>query len=373
MSQVSLGSFPVLNCHLVVPLQGAPTAWVDIDSATAPTGAMVLSFANESGPPVTFAMTVVTSTEWQGRSKVFLVGGAGGLAKPVVARSYVETPARIPLADLIRDAGEVLDPSVNVDPAEFSSWTRASAPAERALSTLARELGLTWRVLPMGKIWIGTDTWAPFTTDLTEFDDDGGKDIAIFAPSAPTLLPGVTIGGRKVTGCVYQLDSKLRLEVMFDRQERSEFETAIRGVLTELVYLGDFDATVGNQNSDGSLDVTCDDARIGAVGSVPIRGLLSAKYVVASGTRCRVSFANGGDPQKPFAHSFDAAQDGKAVVRVGDSLHAGVLIATAGPYPVSFTYLPAAPFVAGAPLPPLAVALDSGQTTSGSDVVFLDG
>lgn len=80
----------------------------------------------------------------------------------------------------------------------------------------------------------------------------------------------------------------------------------IRAVVGPVDYYAQHPARVLAQNSDGSLELQPDSARVPALSAVPIRGLPGVTVKVATGARVLVGF-EGGSPSAPIATLWEAS------------------------------------------------------------------
>lgn len=82
----------------------------------------------------------------------------------------------------------------------------------------------------------------------------------------------------------------------------------VRQATRRIDYLALYPATVNSQNSDGTLELTPDDARIAGASKVPVNlGLPGVEVKVPANARVLLGFA-GGDPQKPRATLWEVSE-----------------------------------------------------------------
>jgi hypothetical protein len=154
-----------------------------------------------------------------------MAAGAAGLRTLVTAQSYASAPVSLIVGDILNAAGEKLAASSMSLAARFA-WTRfgVDVSAGAALQAVVDELGAVWRALPDGTIWIGTETWPPWTVtnfDVTDVQPEDGR--LELVTDTPTLLPGMslpsgdTFTGGNVGRVLYRIASDaIRVEVFFE-------------------------------------------------------------------------------------------------------------------------------------------------------------
>ena len=81
----------------------------------------------------------------------------------------------------------------------------------------------------------------------------------------------------------------------------------IRSVLSRTDFLAMYPCQIVSQNSDSTLELKPDDARLPPYSNVPLRlGIPGCTVTVASGSRALVGWY-AGDPSKPFAALFESS------------------------------------------------------------------
>jgi hypothetical protein len=360
----SLGDCAVLSGSLVLPLRGnwiagnlklrapdgvEPAALAELSAAS-------LVFTREDGTQDTFVGVVRRSGVEQGAARISatIVGGAGKLLADVVPRHHAAGTAEIPAGLIAKgicdDTGavgarELLADGVedSLDAKSVRQWTRFGMPAREALDLLADHLDLDWCVLPSGRVWIGERTWATLEAEkrISPDPDDGAETWA--CDGAP-ILPGVTLGGRRVIEVVYRLGGA---------SPRATVRAAVSGdppraPLLDL-YRASYAATVVSQDTDGLLDLVPDDPRLGDTNrsllSVSLRvGLPGCKVTVPVDGTCRVRVLfDGAAPTGIYAAPLDQDPDATlALALVGDTVTLGTLSGHADLVTgiVSFVFMP---------------------------------
>lgn len=208
---------PVLRAWLHVPRIGVWHAELELEGEeeNVPEGAIEIEIEN-----ATWHGTVRRAGANAGRVEVLVVGGAGGLEGELEPRYYADAPARIPLGDVLREAGETLsgDVSGDVTSPTLARWTRQRGRAGAALAELAAALGVeAWRVLVDGTVWLGAETWDEVEIEHAVIELDPAHDRIAIAVDAPTLLPGTTFLDRHVSHVLHVLvPAGIRSEVWFE-------------------------------------------------------------------------------------------------------------------------------------------------------------
>ena len=302
-------------------------AYLECSSKLAPaemTPASVL-VRREDGTVDTFAGTVRRARVNPGSEamKVSIVGGAGKLTTTLPALDHYQGATYVPAGVVARAicdaAGETLAPGVELalDARLLPRWHRAQdVTAATAIDLLAAELGYSWRVLPSGLVWLGPETWpavspsaaGAYWTGLVE--DDGA---ATYAVRGAPFMPGQSLSGVNLIDVRYEVGGALSVVT------RGAVSGDPPHVPDLALYARCYSGTVLTQNADGTLDVRCDDARIGGLRSLALRvGIPGALVTVPASSRVRVRF-DGASPKGAFAEGIDQDPSASApALRVGD-------------------------------------------------------
>ena len=298
-----------------------------------------------------FNGTALDAGAFSGRTKVRMVGGKGGLGNAIAPGFYHAIPARMPIVDVLAAGGETLSSTSSSAKTDtiLPFWTRLEGVVSEALEQLLDELGATWRVLTDGSIWVGTETWPADKTlkNVRILADAAHQQKVEFASDAPSLVPGTTFNGNRVSRVEIRLDAdEIRTTAWFEAGEtesggdilRTAFEGIVRQATRHYDFFAQFGARVVSQNGDGSLELKLDSSKLPGMSRVPIRaGVLSLK--VKKGAIVTVGFLEG-SPTKPYVSHVDPSgiveaalapttkltlnanevitQNGRALARVGD-------------------------------------------------------
>lgn len=314
--------------------------------------------------------TILSSRQEGGKFLSRIIGGKGGLGRPVKDRQYLgATSAKKIFESILSEGGETAGPALTD---RLVNYTKQRGTVGQALNALADTLGAEWRVLRDGTVTLyrpvsGTELDSKKYT-RTGADIDGAAFLTVDSTVPVTL--GQTFEGKRIRSIRWGL-TKARLEA-----EVSADLTSI--VPSEIDYLRTYSAKVERQNSDGSLDLIVD-GRFG-LSQVPWLVGLPAKVTALPGDLVNVAWYKA-DPRAPYCYSTGQVSSGQSIARVGDSLTAGTLVipttlaGVTGPVPFQITYIPpgpdleaqvAAAMLAMTPFAPVRVDL-TGLITSGQD------
>jgi hypothetical protein len=210
----TLNGVPVFHGVICIPRVGAWTADLSVDRDQAVTGACTLAI--DGG--LTLVGQADRSGVWLGTARLQVVGGANGLRKTARPQHYRQTTLRAVLADLLATAGERLAASSVAATLALSlpHWTTIGQPVGRMVAALLEDARLpaatAWRVLPDGTLWVGQETWPDSGLvnltdyqDLAEAPEEGTVELGV---EAPRLLPGTTLGGRRVSYVEHRLSGE---------------------------------------------------------------------------------------------------------------------------------------------------------------------
>lgn len=337
----SVGTLAILGGYLRLPLRGPWVASVECAETAIPSGPCQLLVmperrADEPAPvPVAFVGTVRFAEAIVGSNTltVEIVGGAGELLTELDPVDHVAAATDVPagtVLEAIVDAlpGETLAAGVAdfFDTLSLPRWHRAGGSTAHAaidilIADLAAATGLDlgWRVLQDGTIWAGVETWAPLdvAASRTEYAGQVTTDgVVLYAPNGAPLLPGLTITSAGRAGSL----STKAVEVLYTLIP-PQFRARVRHVVPgdpsfapKLdLYRASYAAEVVTQNAEGTIDVTCDDARMGDLRSVSFRlGIPGAQVTLparvggipGTGARVRIRFENA-SPRGAYACDVD--------------------------------------------------------------------
>jgi hypothetical protein len=298
----------LLSATITEPRFGVWSAVIDVDSDEAITGKVTLEIDT-----VTWVGTVMKGDLHAGRFHAQVVGGAGKLATVLPAKYYLGAPMSVVLGDLMLGTGEELSIAVDDLVRTFSvaRWARPQGKASAAIKQCADEMGLVWRVLRSGTIWLGAEKWVDHKPEYDEIDRAPGRDSMLIAPTAPTLQPGVRFLTRNVSRVTTTTKGGggLRQEILFEVPGASgRVADDIAALIAshtdnKIDYSRLYPAKVLKQAGDGTLELLPDSEKIRGNGltRVPIRhGIPGVTVKVPPGGKVLLFFESG-DPKLPAA------------------------------------------------------------------------
>lgn len=394
--RTSVGELAITgSSYLRLSARGNWTAILEMASATAPAigEPAVLSVLPEakSGQPAPvpdlFSGTVRHARQVPGSDTLVcrIVGGAGRLFSSLPPADQVAGSTILPAGLILRKiadaAGERLAPGVEqaLDAYLLPRWTRLGGMSARtAIDLLVYDLaavtGLAfgWRMQADGAIWAGVETWPEATGSFVYTEQAADDGVMVYAPSGAPLRPGTTVLGERAIEVFYQFSSPavralVRRTVPGDPAPGTDPDTLAAMAL----YARSWTARVVAQNADGlvfhgaptpvggTLELTCDDPRVGDLHAVPFRGgvpgsLFLMPTIDGIETRVRLHFADG-SPRGAYATAVD--QNGttgpsttpQPFALVTDTIAGGVLTLIGAPPGLMLQWTPPG---AGAPDPP---------------------
>jgi hypothetical protein len=378
MSYLTANGLPVFRAIIALPEVGRWSYEVDVDADDADDLTGTVTLAAEDGsltlvgtayvPP---GGAVQAGTSDDGRTRVKVVAGAGGLFATVDAKAYEGVPLRLVLDDLLLGAGETLSDTADADILNhyLDRWTRCAGDVRGALRMLRTAAGAGYRFEPDGTLWIGVDTYPEVEVEHIVTAEDTGTGKMTISPDTLALLPGTTFLDRRVSYVLHEVgEGGISTTVTFDKGN-DPLEDAIRQATADAAFSRRYAAEVVEQHASGKVSLRLDSALMPELDNVPISyGLPGVRAEVDAGARCRVEFVDG-NPQKPEVVGWEhdglskliIADGTQRLAREGDSVHGGWLSATCPAGTVTFAY-------SAGPVGP-AIPLSSGVISSGSDEV----
>lgn len=282
-----------------------------------------------------------------GRVQARVLGGAAGFGAWCEPKFYRGIQASTALSDALSVGGESLSgESTGVD-VQLPFWTRPEAIVGEAFEEIVSSLGLVWRVLDDGTVWVGKETWpeADLAKEALILEENAAERRAVLS-DAGRLRPGQTFEGRHV-GRVELVVTPEEVRTAAWFQEADTDGDPVRAALAKIVgqmtrtidYLAKYPARVVSQNGDGTLELILTSDRMPDMSRIPIRyGVPGVRAKVKAGGFVDVEFEHG-DPSMPIATVWDResvteltikadrvvidaadvdVQSGRPIARVGD-------------------------------------------------------
>lgn len=205
MSFAEANGHAIASATIALPRVGVWHADLILDTHERLQGAVQLK-----APGLDLRGTVVTSGVWEQRSVARVAGGAHKLGTTLPAKHYKGVPLRLPLGNILTAAGERLaaTSSSAILDAYLPAWVRREDRAGAQLDRLLDGTGATWRALPDGTIWVGTETWPASKEpeeDVLEQDDIRGSEV--HGSTRLAILPGTTYRQRRVSYVEHTIDT----------------------------------------------------------------------------------------------------------------------------------------------------------------------
>ncbi|MER3484050.1 MAG: hypothetical protein C4332_13755, partial [Meiothermus sp.] len=194
LSSLLVNYSPAAKGKLVLPRIGRPVAevWLEPGSKTLalnPGNPVVLDI--EYGPE--FIMSVLAAEEDHNLWKLRLVGGSGGLSRPIKAKSYQNCRACDIIVDLLLEVGEIAG---EIEPDQYlPQWNRQAGLAYMALEAMMVNFNQTWRMASTGEVWVGQEAWVTYPEVVRLGEAHKGQSKIALAGLEPNLGPGVELHG----------------------------------------------------------------------------------------------------------------------------------------------------------------------------------
>lgn len=329
----SLGQLAVSGGYVRMGVRGNWTGHVECASVTKPAGACALLVQPEQTPgappasPATFQGWVrdTGSIEGSNTLTVEIVGGAGQLGLQLPPLDYSGGLTGIPAGAILsaiigKLPGEQLAAGVvqALDAYLIPRWhtvggTIARDAIDLLVYDLAQSTGLPfgWRMMGNGQLWAGLETY-PVVNVADSGSAYTGQDtrdgVVLYAPNGAPLAPGTTITSSGPAGSL----AVQAVEVLYTLSSpalRARVRRAMAGDPPKVpdlsLYSRTWPASVKTANADGSIDVTCDDARLGDLRGLTFRpGLPGCTAAPPALSRVRVAF-DGASPRGAYACTAD--------------------------------------------------------------------
>lgn len=345
----SIGTVDVENLVLRLPAHGNWVATMDVAQPTAPAEMTpaTLKIARSTGIVDTFTGTVRRAQVTPGTQNlsVTIVGGAGRLLDEIPPRHHTAGPSTVPaglVAKGIADAAlERLAAGVEaaLDVYPLQRYTRVRGEAWAALDVLAAVLGVEWRILSDGTLWMGVETWPPVDAKAYYWKGDPRDGAVLYVPDGAPYRPGTTIDGARVVECCYRITPG---RPILEARMRVPGDPVVQPPLQP--YARTYGAVVKKQNADKTLDLAASGPTLGDdLRNVSFKvDTAGTTTTIPAGSIVRVAF-EGGEPTGIYATAIDMDPTAtKAFALKDDIVRCGTLTGVADPMTgiVTFTWAP---------------------------------
>jgi len=315
MSDATLNGQPVIRADHKQPYAGAWTAEIELDADSRPLGAALLVLLGRTWQGTVIAdlsdSALALSGDSGGWFRCRIVGGAGGLQKPVTPTEWSQGAlVQTVLTYILGAGGEVQAATISTDllGKVLPQWSISTSTVGEALSAFAETLGIIWRVLDDGTIWLGTPSPQPVTAPdyiLTDINPEMGAaemDLNDSSLAVDQIIDGLTI--RQV---IYSwTPDKMRALVTYSPGPVNSL-FRLFGMWLARVKLDNFRAVPGrinSQNSDQTVQFQPDDSRYSPLRRVAIRtGLPDTEITIGANSRA-VAAWEGASPTAPVLVNF---------------------------------------------------------------------
>lgn len=221
MGICTINNVPVPRARFTMPRQGL---WVADVLASDPGVSGKVTVAVDGG--LTFVGTPARGGDWLETGYFRVIPGAAGMGRTSRKKFYTNGSVGVVAKDLLASAGETLAASSTGQllAVQLQAYALSEDAVGRSLSALLQDRRLVdpvWRALPDGTIWVGYETWpdagvvAPDDyQDINELPHEGRAELGF---DAPTLLPGMSLEGRRLSAVQHDVDGeRVRTSVWFE-------------------------------------------------------------------------------------------------------------------------------------------------------------
>lgn len=324
MSLITINDVSVIGGSVSMPKVGVWTADLvidQIDGSGFGDGTQV-TISADGGVSLSGVVAPARTGDFLDAVHVRVLGGAGGMAKPSTARSFVQPGAfvRDILSSISSDSGETLDSTIDskFTGSNLTAWATMSKSCSWNLRALLQFVAPTysWRITSAGNLWMGVETWPAASGGFDIIGQNPSDGTYTLGCDSPFFSPGSSLAN---VGNVATVEHKIeknqvRSVVSIDLPEgdrgiMASIARLVQANTAGIDYYAFYRARVNSQSGDGkTLDVTPDDARLSGFQRVALRhGLPATKVQVAPGGFVLIGFM-GGDPRLPFVHSWEGGE-----------------------------------------------------------------
>lgn len=315
MSDATLNGQAIIRADHKQPYSGAWTAEIELDADSRPLGAASLVLLGRTWQGTVIAdpndATLALSGDSGGWFRCRLVGGAGGLQKPVTPTEWSQGAlVQTVLSYILGAGGEVQAATISTGllGKVLPQWSIVASTVGEALSAFTEALGVIWRTLDDGTIWLGTPNPQPVTAPeyiLTDINPEMGAaemDLNDSSVAVDQIIDGLTV---KQVIYTWTPDKMRALVTYAPGPVNSLFR--LFGMWLARVKLDNFRSVSGrinSQNGDQSVQFQPDDSRYSPLRRTMLRyGLPDTEVTVGANSRA-VACWEGASPTAPIIAGF---------------------------------------------------------------------
>lgn len=198
MAIVACNDIAATEARIALPLVGAWHASLILAAGSGVAAGDAVSLSVGSGA-LTLHGTARRAAAFVDALQVQVVAGSGNLGALATAKSYRSATVRSVLSDLLGVSSDTLDAGADATlmATLLPNWITFARPVGVEVQALIAAVSpaSSWRILPGGGLWIGSESWpdSGVACEVLERDERHGK--ITLASEAPLLLPGYDLDG----------------------------------------------------------------------------------------------------------------------------------------------------------------------------------
>jgi hypothetical protein len=339
MALVTANDVAVIEGTIVRPLVGVWTADLKLDQGGGTGGFNAgdkVTLKTDTGYSIKGVVDPNRGGSFLDSVHLRVIGGAGGMSKLSTPRAFgAGAFVRDVINGLMSDAGDTLSSTTDAGllGTSIGGWSVMGHTVGWNLRALLRIVApsMSWRILPDGTLWIGTETWPSATGTFDAIDQDPADGSYVLGVEAPFVVPGTNIADLgNVNRCIDVISAgRLRTHVYVDFP--SEGTRGINAAITRQVtqalagvdYYASYVCQVVSQSADlTTVDVQPQGARnqklLGGLQSIPVRVGTGIKIQFSVGATVLLSW-DGGNPASPYVCCGLSSESATAIQLAGST------------------------------------------------------
>ncbi|MDX1526974.1 MAG: hypothetical protein R3337_00015 [Gammaproteobacteria bacterium] len=205
MPSIRLDGQPVEGLYLTDSMGATWIADVELAADEAPAGDVELSDGTRTmrGHVIPGSSGILA-----GLARVRVIGGRGGLLRPVEAKHFRSVQVREVLSDTLQSIGEALDSSAARQELStlLAQWSRFAGPSGAAMVAVLEQVGASWRTLDNGNVWAGVPAYPESESTALVLDRFEHQGWGFCAPEGLDLVPGEFFDDREIRRVQYSIE-----------------------------------------------------------------------------------------------------------------------------------------------------------------------